>query len=592
MVFAVFGCCIVYSEQLFEGIKTAKSFYFATVLSLTFIYVSLYVLWKKKSVTLSLSLPDIMIFLYLIWTFVRLLTSQTDSIRNMDFWILCTVTMWYFFLRIIFFRQKNIRTYIFPFFILMGYFQLLFCVLQLSGSVSSFSPLFPVSGTFDNSSELCIFLTCILPVACIEGLNADDSRFKGVFVRIVCLFYILCWLFSVFMLGSRTSLLSGIIGMGIFTGFKSGFWGYLGKKLTTPMKKIIFFVGSVIILIGILFLLSQFKKESADGRLLIWKVSMTGIYESPIIGHGFNAFQAKYGHFQAQYFRQHPDNESETTLANNMMVGMSDYVEIVFNYGLTGLLLYCLFWLLLFQRIKYESVMQDQILLVSIIVIAVFLVSSGFYFTGRMLPVTTIAFFFTAYVSSKSSIFKCLNIKRIKMIVLVGLLICCFAVFVIIRQVNHYSKWKLANQYSQYGYIAESVSEYENLYSDMKHNGLFLYLYAKVLYENKEYMKCLECLKKAEALICSSNFYTLFGDSCFQLGKYDPAKQFYEYASQIVPNRFTPLYKLFQLYIYTEQREEALLVAQTIIKKPIKIDSIEIQKIISDCKEYLQEYKK
>jgi len=70
--------------------------------------------------------------------------------------------------------------------------------------------------------------------------------------------------------------------MGIFTGFKSGFVKYIKQKLTTPLRKTLLFMGGIFILIGILFSLSQFKKESAQGRLLIWKVSMDGIFTNPI----------------------------------------------------------------------------------------------------------------------------------------------------------------------------------------------------------------------------------------------------------------------------------------------------------------------
>jgi O-antigen ligase len=509
----------------------------------------------------------------------------------MDFWMLCAVILWYLFLRTVFFKQKSVSASIFPFFILLGYFQLFFCVFQLGGWLKSFTPLYPVSGTFDNSSELCLFLTCILPVACMEGLNADDSNRKGIFVRVLCLLYILCWLLVTLMLGSRTSLLSGIIGMGVFTGFRSGFWKYLSQKLTTSAKKIFFFIGGLFLLLGILLLLSQFKKDSANGRLLIWKVSLNGICENPFVGQGFNAFQAKYGYFQALYFQQYPNDESGKVLASDMTVGMNDYIEIVFNYGLTGLVLYFLFWFLLFKQIKYESIMRDQLLLVSVSILIIFLVSSGFYFTGRMLPFTLIAFFCAAYISSKSTVFKYLNIKQIKLIASIVFLICCSVIFLTIFKVNHYFKWGLAYQHSQYGYTVESVSGYEDLYPNMKHNGLFLYLYAKSLYENRDYHKCLDCLEKAKHMICSSNFYILFGDVDFQTGDYENAKRHYVYASQIVPNRFIPLYKLFQLYIHTGQKEEALQMAQIIVKKPIKIDSPEIKMIVSNCKKYMQEYK-
>jgi len=125
-VFAVLGCSMIYYDQLFDGTKTAKSFYFILVLSLAFIYLSVYTLLKKKSIILSFALPDIVLFLYFIWAFVRLLTSQTDSIRNMDFWILCATIIWYFFLRTIFFKQKKQQRFYFPDVYSIGIFSIVF----------------------------------------------------------------------------------------------------------------------------------------------------------------------------------------------------------------------------------------------------------------------------------------------------------------------------------------------------------------------------------------------------------------------------------------------------------------------------------
>ena len=55
--------------------------------------------------------------------------------------------------------------------------------------------------------------------------------------------------------------------------------------------------------------LYQFKKGSADGRWLIWKVSADMIKDKPILGHGFDGFIANYMDYQSAYFNDNPEKQ-------------------------------------------------------------------------------------------------------------------------------------------------------------------------------------------------------------------------------------------------------------------------------------------
>ena len=40
-----------------------------------------------------------------------------------------------------------------------------------------------------------------------------------------------------------------------------------------------------------------YKKDSADGRLLIWRVSIDMIADAPLVGHGIGTFENKVDWF-------------------------------------------------------------------------------------------------------------------------------------------------------------------------------------------------------------------------------------------------------------------------------------------------------
>ena len=66
------------------------------------------------------------------------------------------------------------------------------------------------------------------------------------------------------------------------------------------------------------------KKDSADGRLLIWKVAVQAIGEKPLTGYGWDYVAGAYGEAQEKYFskgdyteqEEHVEGLSDVALAN------------------------------------------------------------------------------------------------------------------------------------------------------------------------------------------------------------------------------------------------------------------------------------
>jgi O-antigen ligase len=77
------------------------------------------------------------------------------------------------------------------------------------------------------------------------------------------------------------------------------------------------------------------KRDSADGRLLIWQTTWNMIKDKPIAGHGYGAFNAKYMLYQAEYLDASPDSRY-SALADNVLHPFNEYLFALSEHGFIG----------------------------------------------------------------------------------------------------------------------------------------------------------------------------------------------------------------------------------------------------------------
>ncbi len=110
---------------------------------------------------------------------------------------------------------------------------------------------------------------------------------------------------------------AGILSMGcIFLLYFPMKWPKIGKALT---------FGLVMLFTASSVFLYHYKKDSADGRLLIWQCTWNMIKERPLYGYGYGGFQANYMDEQAQFFRTHP-NSRYAQLADDVKSPFNEYL--------------------------------------------------------------------------------------------------------------------------------------------------------------------------------------------------------------------------------------------------------------------------
>lgn len=168
-------------------------------------------------------------------------------------------------------------------------------LFQFLGWVPSNNAEFSVTGSFDNPAGFAAVLAMGFPIGLF--LIVRSKTFLLLLLILILVVIGIAGLLS----GSRAGILAVLLSSFTFFLFQTTiietFRRLRFSKLLTVLV-VCFFVGIAIILF-------YQKKDSANGRLLIWKVTSEMIMDKPVFGHGINTFQAKYMDYQAQYFKKY-----------------------------------------------------------------------------------------------------------------------------------------------------------------------------------------------------------------------------------------------------------------------------------------------
>ena len=119
---------------------------------------------------------------------------------------------------------------------------------------------------------------------------------------------------------------------------------------------------------------------------------------------------------------------------------------------------------------------------------------------------------------------------------------------------------------------------------EFENNPYFLYNYAAILLENKQYEESLTVALQCRKYWADYDLELMIGENYQELDKYELAERYYDNASMMCPSRFLPLYKLFHLYKNMGNRKCMLRVAESVIDKPMKIKTSAIRMMKREMK--------
>lgn len=320
------------------------------------------------------------------------------------------------------------------------------------------------------------------------------------------------------------------------------------------------------------------KKNSADGRILIWKTALEMIKVHPIAGHGNNAIAAHYMDYQADYFEKHPDSPY-ILLGDNVKHLFNEYLEVGVRYGIVGwLLLLSTAWFMLHCYKKAQVYKQGIAFysLGSISIFACFSYPLTYPFVWIILITDVILLVRGAYPQSFPHSYRKLgsSITGATILILSSVLLYKTA-----TRIEAESQWGKISDISQRGNTEAMRPNFSKLMPILGKEPYFLYNYAAELYVSGYYKEALYIARQCRAYWADYDLELLLGEILRKLKQFQKAEQHFQKASLMCPVRFVPLYRIYELH--KEQGDTATMqrLGKQILDKPIKIDSHTIRKI-------------
>lgn len=478
----------------------------------------------------------------------------------------------YFFLCLIFILVYSLKHVLIKYFgevckflLVIGFVEILWGIFQ---SLYIYQNCNNITGSFDNPAGFAITLSILSPFPLFLLRSFSHTW------RIIGYFFLLILGCAILLSGSRTGLLAF---MGVLVVHFYIFYSHQKKikwNKTLLIYAVIVFL--IVLFVGLYFL----KKDSADGRLLIWRVGWEMIKDSPLIGHGVGAFQAKYMLYQAEYFHLNPDSQF-SQLADNVYYPFNEFLKIAVEYGGLGLvvLLLLIIWGISIYKKNSNPIKYPAFeCIIAITICACFSYPLKYSMTWGLL----------GFALSIIGIEHHSNLKfrtsYIRWFAVGGAL---YLMLLLLQYTIAEMKWKKIVDRSLCGETEQMLPFYEELKEELGANSLFLYNYAAELHFVGHYDESIEVLTECIRYWNDYDIQLLFADCYLQKGEIEKAEECLILASNMCPNRFIPLYQLVHLYDKIGEKEKAYEFANRITHKTIKVPSFKIQCIINEMKEYV-----
>lgn len=407
---------------------------------------------------------------------------------------------------------------------------------------------------FDTSIGFALVVSFAV-VGCFNHITSDKPLTHDWLVLLLAILLII----TLVLLKSRTGLLSLAATSIIF---------FSKKKLVIIVFPIVFVAG--------LYLFSV-KEDSTRGRSFIYSTTFS-MLDSPakiLFGHGSDEFKNKYMLYQARAL-ENEDFEIKQR-ADNIKHPLNEFLLLLVEHGIVSLVIVLVGCVMLLYMLPCNPFLTAT--LAVIFTFSLFAYPFNYPITYVMLAIS-----FAAAPSRKYIRFRFKYSSAVKMLSVVGLLLLSFS----LPLSKKHHEWKQAYNKFRLGFHYEALEKYADLYRDLHYSPEFIYNYVSVLCKAGYKEKALTTMQ--ECPVYNYETELLRGDVAFLNADYSTALSHFQMASKMCPNRFVPLYAMYQVYGEMADRYAQLSIADEIINKPIKVPSEVIDNIIYTINEDRKKY--
>lgn len=495
--------------------------------------------------------------------------------------------LWYI-CRICYFLFPFFLKYVLYIILLIGVVEAVWGLGQLYNFFPSNHHLFKTTGSFFNSGPYGGFISLMFPLILhywimYRGKN-KIIEYAILAVGIICLLVFPATL-------SRTAWVGAIAGCVLVLFFDTGIIVKLNDyKKRQPKKVILLTVICSILFIGSVFGIFHLKKDSANGRLFMWKITALAIKESPARGVGLGGFPAAYANAQMNYFKSGKGSETEKLVAGSPEYAFNEYLRIFVEQGILGGML---FLLLTFLIIRSGVKNKQTGAAGSFLALSVFAFASYPYYLWEFLIMWVLLS--TICVSKTKRFYREKLTKQSIYFSILFLVLLLASMLLCLKQLQPYSQakkeWKKTRPLYSVRAYQSIADEYGRLYTRLNHDQKFVFEYAVILNATKQREKADTVLSRGLELSCDPMFYNVKGRNFHEMKKYKEAEMCYLNSTYLLPERIYPYYLLTKLYADSAnfQPEKMRQAAFAVLEKEPKVHSVAINEMRDEVKKILKE---
>jgi O-antigen polymerase len=603
-------------EGFIQGTQTGKAIYFLWALWLALPFAAGILLSRHYGKRIPVSFIDLLLVAWIAWIVLRaLLPLRAFNLQWAEY---AGLALLYLMLRLL---SSTMQKWLLTALVVSGLAQAVYGNLQLWGVYSSHHALFKLTGGFFNPGPYGGYLAALFPVTLwvwsgwvqlgsapltdraqqpaqkatgLPGLLRNLNIVTGrELIKTIAAVTLLCMALVLPASQSRAAWVAMSVSAAYLlwqAGTVRRWWS--GFRLAGKIKAALPAMAAIVLLCGMagLYLL---KKDSANGRLFIYRNTLSMIADQPISGHGPGGFAARYMHYQAAFFAKNPEAPQAWQAGDNHYA-FNEYLRHAAEYGLVGLLLMLALLVTAFMAKKAKRTESSQAgtrpLLMparaALISVAVFAMTS---YPSDILPIKIVAVWALAAIASETSQVKqtkwsnkcqlILSIfPKVAVLIIAAILMVNMPAFTK-RQTAALKTWNQAFTLYGMGAYRQSVDAYVQAWPVLQYNGVFLTNYGKALSMAGRHTEAVEILARAAGTKPGTVVYTSLGDSHKALGQTGESETAYLYAWHMAPARFYPQYLLALLYDETGQYGKAVATARYLLQKEVKVPSKAIDEI-------------
>lgn len=592
-----FCTVFIIDNSLAKGVISGKYFWFygSMVLVSMATLISLFVCRQKFRFVLQDLFVIAFCLLAIFLSYIKVGAVTTKPT------LLLILLLLYFSLRVLFIQYKNTELWLSFFILIGGLIEVVWGLGQLYGFADSQHRIFITTGSFFNPAPFAGYLAIVLPLSIYFIINKEtEYKLLSAIIKYssatVCLTIILILPATI----SRASWLAAIAGcITVFVGHYS-IW------LKSFYKKHNKWICPVVIVYLLVFYLAltniyHLKKDSADGRLLMWKIAYKTAIRHPW-GVGLGGFPVATGETQIAYFEGEEATANEKLLVGSPEYAFNEYLQIAIESGVAGL---SLFFIIMGFAVRNLLLNKKYGLLGALVALLVF---AFFSYPFNVLPFMIILVFLLVASRREETGLPKISIKNHLLIINLSGISTFVCLFVAFRQwpvYKAYQHWEQVQNLYLLGFYKDASEKYENLYPYLNDRADFLFEYAQCLskqvvdsesHSNMTMIEMNSMLSRSNVVLhramqtgCDPMFYAVMGKNFQVMKKNKQAELCYLKATYLVPNRLYPWYLLTKLYSEMGLTSHAKKTAEIVLKKEPKVQSSAIKEMRKEVEKILNE---